>query len=190
MVPSAVALSSSAVPCQRALLAYLARSERMTVITYRPPESKKAIPVGFAPYRWTLVPSLFFCSHETSIQVPTSCSFSACCWLTALAPSKDSANVETVHAATVLRKIMGVPPSAKSDARRFSRTARLWSKRYHAASDPRKHYWCDWSDGWTYRSCIEFMGTRPRLRPGQASPTPSPNKEPGGSAPTGDISAR
>src|SRR5665647_584359 len=76
MVPSAVALFSSAVPCQRALLAYPARSGRMTVITNRPSASKEAMPAGFAPYCCNLVPSPLFCSHETTFHVPTSCSFS------------------------------------------------------------------------------------------------------------------
>ena len=97
MVPSAVALFSSAVPCQRALLAYRGRSERMTVMMYRPPASKKAIPVGFAPNCCNLAPSAFFCSHETTVHVPMSCSLSACCWLTAPVASKGSPNAVTTQ---------------------------------------------------------------------------------------------
>src|SRR5690348_15484507 len=72
MVPAAVALFSSAVPCQGASLAYLARSDRITLMMYRPSVSKNAIPTGFSPNRRTLVPSLVLCSHESRIQVPTS----------------------------------------------------------------------------------------------------------------------
>src|SRR3954452_4171151 len=110
MVPSAVSLFSSGVPCQRALLAYLARSERITVIMYRPPASKNAMPVGVVPYRSTLLPSPFFCSHETSVHVPTSCSFRDCCWPTALSASEGSANITVAHAAKVLRKSIEILP--------------------------------------------------------------------------------
>jgi hypothetical protein len=49
IVPSAVSLFSSGVPCHRALLAYLARSDRITMMMYRPPASKKAMPFRLVP---------------------------------------------------------------------------------------------------------------------------------------------
>src|SRR5438309_1829869 len=136
MVPSAVSLFSSAVPCHRALLAYLARSDRITVIMYRPPASKNAMPVGFAPYRSTLVPSPFFCSHETSVHVPTSCFFSDSCWAAALSASNGSSNIAVTHGARVRRKSIALLPERKrSRISREGQSTLCGRERYHVPSD-------------------------------------------------------
>src|SRR5262245_936436 len=61
-----------------------------------------------------MLPFTFVCSHETSVQVPTSCSFGDGCWPAALTARKDSASAELVHAPRTLRGFIGVSPGAKT----------------------------------------------------------------------------
>src|SRR5690348_186070 len=71
------------------------------------------MPLGFAPNCWNVLPSTFVCSHETSDQVPTSCSFSDCCWPTAGSECKESANAALVHAPTPRRFIPRSSPGQR-----------------------------------------------------------------------------
>src|SRR5438874_7110561 len=109
IVPSAVALFSSAVPCSGRFTAYLVRSERITVIMKRSPRSKKAMPLALAPYLGNLLPSGSTETWETRFQVPNSCSLSDFSWPTALLASKEIPNADKVEMATSLRRLIGVP---------------------------------------------------------------------------------
>jgi hypothetical protein len=61
-------------PLRGIAIAYFARSERIAVIMNRPPESKKAMPLGLVPYLGNLLPSARTVSWDTKFQVPKSCS--------------------------------------------------------------------------------------------------------------------
>src|SRR5262245_4273459 len=68
------------------------------------------IPFGLGPKHCRLVPSGATLSLDTSVQVPTSCSLSDLCWLTALFGSRASASaVVTETLSTVPRFIASLP---------------------------------------------------------------------------------
>jgi hypothetical protein len=58
--------------------------------------------------RSSLVPSPFFCTHESSVQVPTSCSFNDCYWPSASNVIMDDPKTAIVHAAKITRKFIGL----------------------------------------------------------------------------------
>src|SRR5438067_7659732 len=64
------------------------------------------MPFGLVPQRSTLVPSPFFCSHESSVQVPTRWSFNGCCWPSALNVTMNNPKVAMANPAKITRKFI------------------------------------------------------------------------------------
>src|SRR5437016_5193950 len=82
----------------------------MTVIMNCPPASKKAMPLGLAPYIENLLPSARVDTWETRAQVPKSCSLSDLCWPAALPTNKDIPNAAVADIPMFLRQCIGDPP--------------------------------------------------------------------------------
>src|SRR5262249_21156883 len=66
--------------------------------------SKKAIPLGLAPYIMNLLPSGRVDTWEIKVQVPKTCSLNDLCWLVALPASKE------IPSAAVADMLMNLPP--------------------------------------------------------------------------------
>src|SRR5712692_3721143 len=103
-----MALASSGVGFDGLLDAIFGRSGRANMIKKRPFASNTLTPFGLAPNRWNLLPSLFVCSHETVVQVPTSWSLSDFCWPTALPGSKANPNAVIADRLRMLRRFIVV----------------------------------------------------------------------------------
>jgi len=77
----------------------------MSTMTVLPRASKTAMPLGLAPNICLMLPSGRVLSTETIFQVPTSCSASDFCWLTALADYEQSPNAVIAQRHKTLRRI-------------------------------------------------------------------------------------
>src|SRR6516164_8090546 len=79
---------------------------RFFLMFARPDLPKIAMPFGFVPYDWTLLPFGSACSQEASVQVPTSWSLSDHCWLMALLGNAASPSIVIAEILRTLPRFM------------------------------------------------------------------------------------